>query len=121
MPSKYFIAVETRVQDSITDLVKDLQAAFDGGAAGFFQVIKSRSSTCFVLFERDAGDDQEIIRERLGRAPDLELNFHLAQQLAAELVEGGAAGAAVDVIDALRDGQAQVFDFGAGTLDSMRD
>lgn len=121
MPSKYFIAVETRAQDFVNDLVKDLQAAFDGGAAGFFQVIKSRSSTCFVLFERDAGEDHDVIRERVGKAPDLDLTFHLAQQLAAELVEGGVAGAAIDVVDALRDGQAQIFDFGAGSLDSMRD
>jgi hypothetical protein len=112
---KYYIAVEVEATGPISDLATSLQRAYDGGAAGDFQVLVTHAPTYMVVFERDVVDDSDYVTER-SDAPDVSIDKAAMQQLAAELADGDAGTVAQPVIDALNEGDAQYFDFGVGAF-----
>lgn len=115
---KYYIAVEIEATGPIADLTASLQRAFDGGAAGDFQVLVTRAPSYMVIFERKVADDAEYVSKRAD-APNVSIERATMQQLAAELTEGDAGAGVQPVIDALNEGDAQTFDFGLGAFAAM--
>lgn len=47
---KYFISVEVKAAGPIADLTAAIQRAFDGGAAGAFQVLVTHAPSYMVVF-----------------------------------------------------------------------
>lgn len=115
---QYFIAVEVEATGPMTDLAAAIQRAFDGGAAGAFQVLVTRAPCYMVLFKRESEEDSEYVSKRAA-SPDVSIETAAMQQLAAELIEGGIGEVAQPVVDDLQSGDAQCFDFGAGAMEAM--
>ncbi len=113
----YFIAAETVSIGPMTDLVKALQTAFDNGADGSFKVLVTHAPSYMVIFERSAVNDKEYVGKRAEQ--NISIETSAMQQLAAELEEGGAGAVAAGIMDTLRNGDAQCFDFDSGAILSM--
>lgn len=113
---KYIIAVEVEQLTSLQDLVRTLQACFDEGAAGFFQVLNTTAPSFVVLFERDAAEDAEYLCKRLGMDPATPTEQHAMQQLADELSEASDAHIVGEIVAGLTERRATVFDFGSQAL-----
>ena len=115
---KYFIAVEVEATGPIADLTAALQRAFDGGAAGAFQVLVTHAPSYMVIFERESDDNGEYVSKRAS-SPDVSIETAAMQQLAAELVDGDIGSFALPMVSVLQNGDAQCFDFGAGAMEAM--
>lgn len=114
----YYIAVEVEPLGPISDLAASLQRAYDGGAAGDFQVLVTHAPTYLVVFKRSVADDAEQVIRRAD-VPEVSIEKAAMQQLAAELEEGDAGPLAQFVIDVLNEGDAQCFDYGVGAFEAM--
>lgn len=112
---KYFISVEVKAAGPIADFTAAIQRAFDGGAAGAFQVLVTHAPSYMVVFERESADDSNYVSKRV-TSPDLTVEAAAMQQLAAELVEGDIGSLAMPIVSVLQNGDAQCFDFGAGAF-----
>ena len=115
---KYHIAVEVEATGPIADLTAALQRAYDGGAAGDFQVLVTRAPTYMVIFERSVDDDEEYVSKRADSG-QLSIEYAAMQQLAAELIEGDVGSVAQPVVDDLVNGDAQCFDYCVGAFEAM--
>ena len=106
----YLILVEMSAMGPMSDLVAALQAGYDAGAAGSFQVVPTRQPGYLVTFLRTvADDDLEYLRARLERG-SASLVLAAVHQLGAEL-QHGVRDTARPVVEALLNGDAQVVDF----------
>ncbi len=114
----YYIAVEVEPLGPISDLAASLQRAYDRGAAGDFKVLVTHAPTYLVVFKRSVNDDAEYVSSR-ANSPVVSIEKAAMQQLAAELDEGDAGAIAQSVIDVLKEGDAQCFDFGVGAFEAM--
>ena len=98
----YFIAVVIKTEAPVRDLSASLQAAYDQGAAGFFNVWEIDTATKRIVFERQFGDDHEMLAGRV--AGGVGLVQAAAEQIAAEFAElSPGDGCVAPLIAALRD------------------
>jgi hypothetical protein len=102
----------------IGDLTATLQAAYDGGADGDYQVIVTRSPSFMVIFKRSVANDAEYVSKRIGFS-DLSAEDAAMQQLADELVEGGLAEIGMPIVEDLRNSCAHCFDYGNGAFEAL--
>lgn len=112
---KYFIAVEIFVAGPIADLTSALQRAFNAGVAGDFQVLTTHAPSHMVVFSRDSDDDGEYVSRRAD-ASGASIESAAMLQLATELEDGGVGFVAHPIVNALRESEAQCFDFGIGVF-----
>lgn len=115
---KYYIAVEVEATGPIADLTASLQRAYDGGAAGDFQVLVTRAPTYMVIFERNVADDSEYVSKRADSG-EVSIENAAMQQLAVELIKGDIGTVAQPVVVVLLNGDAQCFDYGIGAFEAM--
>lgn len=114
----YFIAVEIDAYGPIGDLTAALQAAFDGGADGDYQVVVTRVPSFMVIFKRSVANDAEYVSKRIGFS-DMSAEDASMQQLADELVEGGLSDVGMPIVEDLRNRCAHCFDYGNGAFEAM--
>jgi hypothetical protein len=109
----YFIAVEVKATGHIAALSAAIQRAFDGGADGNFKVLVTHAPSYMVIFERSYDSDEVFLKSRVEKDC---ITFASAamNQLADELDEGGISSVAAEVLDVLKNGDAQCFDFQGG-------
>lgn len=81
-------------------------------------MLVTHAPTYMVVFSREAETDADFVSMRAAN-PDVSIETAAMQQLAAELESGGACMVAMPVIEALREGDAQCFDFGMGAMELM--
>ncbi len=74
------------VVPTIDNLQQQLQAAYDEGAAGMFDLI-SKEESVKIVFHREYGEDAEYIEERMAKGDSLQKA--VCEQLADELKECG--------------------------------
>lgn len=115
---KYFIAAEMEAFGPMSDLTAALQRAFDQGTAGYFQVLVTRAPTYVVIFERETDTDAQYVCKRADD-PENSIECAAMQQLAAELEEAGVGEIALPILEDLRNGDAQCFDFNVGAFSAM--
>lgn len=119
---KYYIAVEVEVTGPVADLTATLQRAYDGGAAGHFQVLMTHAPSCMVIFERETSGDAEYVIRRAEFASvtrKVAIENAAMQQLAAELQDGDVGSLGESIVANLRSGDAKCFDFGLGAYEEM--
>lgn len=97
----YHILTHAESPRSAPALAGELQDAYDAGASGFF-MIHPAGDMKFVLFERDAGEDYEVLN-LTGAEPYWVRAKALADQLASEL--DGFGDFADALANNLRDGK----------------
>ena len=114
---KYFIAVEVEATGPMTELVSALRSAYDIGPAGNFNVLVTKAPTYMVVFERDSEEDAQYVSKRAESGEAIEKAA--MQQLAAELEEADAGALVQPIIDDLRNGDAQCFDYAIGAFEAM--
>lgn len=112
--TSYLIAVEIEATLPLADVVTQLQAAYDAGAAGWFEVTPTQTPGLLVLFLRSAVDtDADLLVQRMSLGTDVRIAA--CEQLAAEL--GAVDNATTCALAAeLASGRARCIDFGSGVL-----
>lgn len=98
----YSISITVKDFTRTSQLRDELRAAYDGGAAGLFEITEIDQSTKRIDFERNFGEDYEMLEERVAKG----CSMHQAacEQLADELVKlNPEVTSLATVIGALRD------------------
>ena len=117
--SSYLIAVEIEAVMPLHDLREGLQAAYDAGADGRFQIVATKTPGFMILFLRSTTEeDAAYLLKRMGGEIDVRQAARL--QLAAELgeIDNEATSA---VVAALLSGEgARCVEFGGDALDHVQ-
>ncbi|CAE6795638.1 hypothetical protein R70006_05060 [Paraburkholderia domus] len=112
----YSISAVVKTDAPIRQLRSDLQAAYDHGAAGFFEIEEIDSSTKRIVFERQFGEDYEMLVDRIAKGS--EVSRAACEQLADEFSELSPEGSCLAaVLASLRDPRNAVV---SGLVDGTR-
>jgi hypothetical protein len=117
--STYLIAVEIEALMPLADVRAGLQAAYDAGADGRFQILPTMAPGFMILFLRTTSeDDASYLLSRMNAEVDVRQSARL--QLAEELCSAENA-ATLAVVAALRSGEgARCVEFGGSGLDAVQ-
>lgn len=120
MSTTYFIAASMPAVIPTQDVCTALQAAYDEGAEGSFQILQADAQSYLVIFQRDAALDSEYITRRYSSAPHVAPIDHARMQLADELADAGSGVAIEHLVEDLRGPhRGRVFDFDAGAIEAL--
>jgi hypothetical protein len=105
----YFIAVEIEPQRATSEIFTALRQAFDNGLSGDFKPNVTHNATYMIIFQRARDVDYEHINARMLEGSTL--STAAMSHLASELEQSGVGDAATEILDVLKNGDAQCFDF----------
>ncbi|CAM8642277.1 hypothetical protein MCEMSEM18_03512 [Comamonadaceae bacterium] len=115
---KYYIAVEIDPIGPIADLTTSLRRAYAAGVKGDFHVLVTHAPTYLVVFMRSVQDDARKVSD-LAQCPYSSIELAAMHLLADDLANSNPGPVVQPIINVLREGDAQCFDYGIGAFEAI--